>query len=268
MQLALQTIAVALTQAAHEKTALIVTTLPVQSLLPKLRQVLAEQLSRTGGAVDLGSQVKERLSLVSISRIFDLHGLVEVLGELSLRQGGGGGTPDAVLVMGTAALINSLFASKSTDKAAAHGFVANLAVQLDRVASGGPLVILLNSATALHNDGVPLPPAAETGGGERKLEVGGLTSIFWTGGAGQQHGRKTDSRPAWGQVFGRLVEVHLFCTRRDVGWVVEVLGDEVGVFEREADEKGEGEVWTRRNREQRWGVLEGGQGGVVVDVVM
>lgn len=43
--------------------------------------------------------------------------------------------------------------------------------------------------------------------------------------------------------------MYLFCMRCDVGWVVEVLGDEVGVFEREVDEKGEGEVWMRRNRE-------------------
>ena len=95
------------------------------------------------------------------------------------------------------------------------------------------------------------------------------------------------NRPSYGLVFSQLVELHLLCTRvpktrvdvevmnsglggrrrrtgggdavgfgEDVAceWVVEVLGDEVGVFEG-GDEEG-GLKW--RKREQRWGVVDVG----------
>lgn len=88
------------------------------------------------------------------------------------------------------------------------------------------------------------------------------------------------NRPSYGMVFARLVEVHLLCTRvartrgdvelrrKGVGaeceWVVEVLGDEVGVFEMGGGEKG-GVRW--RSREQSWGVVDVDGWGRVVDGV-
>lgn len=89
------------------------------------------------------------------------------------------------------------------------------------------------------------------------------------------------NRPSYGMVFARLVEVHLLCTRvprtrgdvelarKGVGaecqWVVEVLGDEVGVFEMGWGEDGGRVGW--RSREQRWGVVDVDGWGRVVDGV-
>ncbi|KAK4175667.1 hypothetical protein QBC36DRAFT_291260 [Triangularia setosa] len=297
LTLALQTISLALLlprgAGGEEKTALIVTTLPVQSLLPRLRTVLVEQLAKVVSFNNLQTWTKECLSRISISRVFDTHGLAEVLDELSLQRRKDTKGPDLVLMMNMTALISNLFTSKSHDKAAAHNFVTNLAARLDKMTqtgeygtSGpGPLVMLLNSTTSYNNDNT----LAETGE-ERKLD-GGMTSTFYVpevqsrdGEGIQQGGRgnknRKEIRPAWGQVFGRLVGVHLLCTTagRDVGrkgWVVEVLGDEVGVYTSETtvveegdDRNGGGDevIWTRRNREQRWGVVEL-RNGAVVDVV-
>lgn len=44
--------------------------------------------------------------------------------------------------------------------------------------------MLFNFVIVLYNDGVFLFLVVEIGGGERKLEVGGLMFIFWMGGVG------------------------------------------------------------------------------------
>ena len=97
------------------------------------------------------------------------------------------------------------------------------------------------------------------------------------------------NRPSYGAVFARLVEVHLLCTRvprtrgdvelgrKGVGaecsWVVEVLGDEMGIFETGGGVGmggggGEDEGRVRwRSREQRWGVVDVDGWGRVVDGV-
>ncbi|KAK0666316.1 hypothetical protein QBC41DRAFT_281105 [Cercophora samala] len=270
--LALQTMAVSLGGEGDEDTttaALVVTTLPVQSLLPRLREVLVEQLAKRAPLLltaDLNTRVKDCLSRISIARVFDLEGVGEVLEELVLQQrqqqqqqsNCGAKPPDVVVVMGMAGLMNNLFSSRPGDKAAAHSYVGELASRLEGVTAlggdGGPLVVLLNSTTTTTTTTVV--------GGD---DEGTGRSVFQ-----MERGRGRGSRPAWGRVFDGLVGVHLFCGRRGgiakKGWVVEVLGDEVGVYF--TTEGGmEEEVWTRRNREQRWGVLEG-RGGGVVDVLL
>ncbi|KAK4197024.1 hypothetical protein QBC40DRAFT_182021, partial [Triangularia verruculosa] len=271
--LALQTISLALLPATetgadkNDKTALIVSTLPAQSLVPRLRAVLVEQLSKVVVG-DLQGHVRGCLSRISISRVFDMQGLGEVVDELSLLEEDK--VPGLVLVVGVGLLMNGLFTAKAHDKAAAHGFVAGLAGKLRGVAGkkgNGPLVVLLNSTTSSHPDA----------GEERRTEGGQLRE-----GEGAREGqvllrgegdfKRRESRPAWGQVFGQLVGMHLMVTRVDGvvaggrGWVVEVLGDEVGVYSCSDEGIGE-EIWTRRNREQRWGVVEV-RDGRVVDVVL
>ncbi|KAK1780010.1 hypothetical protein QBC45DRAFT_410091 [Copromyces sp. CBS 386.78] len=93
------------------------------------------------------------------------------------------------------------------------------------------------------------------------------------------------NKPSYGMVFSQMLDLHLLCTRVPRGrsrqgggygryvWAVEVLLDELGVYEGlegVLGETGEGEGkrkgLTRRSREQRWGAVEIEQGsGRVVD---
>lgn len=88
----------------------------------------------------------------------------------------------------------------------------------------------------------------------------------------------TRNKPSFGQVFAHLLDLHLLCTRvprtsadraalteaaasvagvADVSyvWVVEVLLDEVGVYERGSVD-GRWDWGRRRSREQRWGAVD------------
>ena len=90
------------------------------------------------------------------------------------------------------------------------------------------------------------------------------------------------NKPSYGMVFSQMLDLHLLCTKVPRGrsrqgggyggyvWAVEVLLDELGVYEgleglldREGGGKGKG--LTRRSREQRWGAvdIEEGSGRVV-----
>lgn len=105
------------------------------------------------------------------------------------------------------------------------------------------------------------------------LPVSGLNYIYDT-----PHSRR--NKPSFGLIFTQMLDMHLLCTRlpktredaealyapaaetsapsttkRPVayGWVVEVLLDEIGIWEgRDAVERGR----RRRSREQRWGAVE------------
>lgn len=132
---------------------------------------------------------------------------------------------------------------------------------------------------------LPQPQAAPRPEGHKPQPEPSLRSIFGgivylpPSGAGGGRRAMQRNRPSYGMVFARLVEVHLLCTRvartredvelgrKGVGaeckWVVEVLGDEVGIFEM-GGEKG-GVRW--RSREQRWGVVDVDGWGRVVDGV-
>ncbi|KAK4156981.1 hypothetical protein C8A00DRAFT_40569 [Chaetomidium leptoderma] len=78
----LQTVAHLLVTKSSAST-MVVTTLPATALLPKLREALVGQLPRLeGGLQNLQSRVRQCLERISISRVFDIEGLLEVLGEL------------------------------------------------------------------------------------------------------------------------------------------------------------------------------------------
>lgn len=126
--------------------------------------------------------------------------------------------------------------------------------------------MLLNSTTTPYqagstSGGDTRPPPPPNPAEQFKKGVGPtLKSIFTAGPIGAQ-------KPAFGEFFAGLVDLHLLCTRvlRSKGggnvWVVEVLLDKVGVYEFEEG----GEVVTRRCREQRWTAVEveGGSGRLV-----
>ncbi|KAM0323169.1 hypothetical protein ACHAQA_009019 [Verticillium albo-atrum] len=81
------------------------------------------------------------------------------------------------------------------------------------------------------------------------------------------------NKPSFGMVFAQILDLHLLCTRVPRGaddaervfgdapgeakfvWVVEVLLDEIGVWE--------GKRGPRRSREQRWGAVDVVKGRVV-----
>ncbi|KAI0886014.1 uncharacterized protein GGS22DRAFT_159614 [Annulohypoxylon maeteangense] len=128
-----------------------------------------------------------------------------------------------------------------------------------------------------------------------------LRSIFNPGppGKGGEEGvrRHVNTKPAFGVTFAQFLDLHLLCTRVPrtrsdaetlfapggntslnagagevkYSWVVEVLLDELGVWEWDdsdgGDKKGGNDVrWTRRNREQRWGAVDLRSGVRLVDV--
>ncbi|KAH7634453.1 hypothetical protein B0T09DRAFT_275295, partial [Sordaria sp. MPI-SDFR-AT-0083] len=95
------------------------------------------------------------------------------------------------------------------------------------------------------------------------------------------------NKPSYGMVFSQMLDLHLLCTKVPRGrsrhgsgygggyggyvWAVEVLLDELGIYEgleETLDEEGGGKRkgLTRRSREQRWGAVEIEKGsGRVVD---
>ncbi|KAI0096796.1 hypothetical protein GGR51DRAFT_492280 [Nemania sp. FL0031] len=80
----LQTIARALVFGDSRGRAAIITTLPVTAILPTLRDVIRSQAQVKLGAGNPGvdAEVRRSLEAISISRIFDIEGLWEVLREL------------------------------------------------------------------------------------------------------------------------------------------------------------------------------------------
>ncbi|KAI1351274.1 hypothetical protein F5Y01DRAFT_304766 [Xylaria sp. FL0043] len=84
--LGLQTIARALVfeRGGRKQRATIITTLPVTTILPTLRDIIRYQVQSKLGARNSGSddELRRCLEAISISRIFDIEGLWEVLREL------------------------------------------------------------------------------------------------------------------------------------------------------------------------------------------
>ncbi|KAI0837949.1 hypothetical protein F5Y06DRAFT_58077 [Hypoxylon sp. FL0890] len=130
--------------------------------------------------------------------------------------------------------------------------------------------------------------------------AGGAVGVGVGGGGGAGGGNRRQNKPAFGATFAQFLDLHLLCTRvprtrpdaealfAPAGvmgmsevrycWVLEVLLDELGVWEWDDDDgavqgtvgsKGQGKDctaeknrrWTRRSREQRWGAV-GVRGGV------
>ena len=189
--------------------------------------------------------------------------------------------PDMILITHFSSLLTTLFTRR--DRAGAHSALALLSAHLRYLArTAGPLVMLLNTTSSSSSSSAPGLAAAATR--PRPLDPT-LRSVFshnsgsgsGSGGGGGGH---RVNKPAYGATFAGLLDAHLLCTRvprarADAeallsaparcrrAWVVEVLMDEVGVWEwrEEAEDGGasgkEAERrWTRRCREQRWGAVD------------
>ncbi|KAK0628584.1 hypothetical protein B0T17DRAFT_614480 [Bombardia bombarda] len=132
--------------------------------------------------------------------------------------------------------------------------------------------IFNNSNTNNDNNSLPVP---EFGSGPG---VHGTRNSGYGSNSVRYHSNNRRNKPSFGIVFAQLLDVHLLCTRvpRSAGaqsggggvypvWVVEVLLDEVGVYDDGIYCDGDGEVKaTRRCREQRWGAVEVDEGGGMI----
>ncbi|KAK5656220.1 hypothetical protein OQA88_4981 [Cercophora sp. LCS_1] len=191
-------------------------------------------------------------------------------------------SPDLILVTHVSTLLNTLFTGR--DMSTAKERVRQMSSQLHQLSHssvhGNPLFMLLNSTTVPYqaenttggniSTRPPPPDPVEQYGGRPNPT---LWSMFSTGSArGGGCGEAQPQKPAYGEFFTQLLDLHLLATHvpnskvagREKGcvWVVEVLLDELGVYE-----FGEDDVVTRRCREQRWTAVEveHGSGKKLVD---
>lgn len=222
--------------------------------------------------------------------------------------------PDIILITHFSTLLTNLFTRSADNKTSAHTTLQHLSSHLRYLSrsAAGPLLMLLNTtsissstsySSATTSASTTNDPNLSTSK-KRPLEPT-LRSIFSGGkgeggGGGGGNARHGAIKPAFGATFAQFVGLHLLCTRvprtrSDAEmlfapgersgevrycWVVEVLLDELGVWEWDDGEDGkgkgkewgesgsrEGEVrWTRRNREQRWGAVDVRSGVRLVDV--
>ncbi|KAL5598935.1 hypothetical protein BROUX41_003746 [Berkeleyomyces rouxiae] len=187
----------------------------------------------------------------------------EMESELSARPS----PPTIIVVTHISTLLTSLFAD--TPSPIAHNTLQALSRKLrflSRSLSSSPLIILTNGTTVPP---VPRPTAFEpiptNPGLHQTMPEPTLRSLF------SPDPRLTTSkrnRPAFGLSFTQMLDLHLLCSvlpkesadaeRIATGhggrtaWVVEVLLDEIGVWEGKGGE--------RRTREQRWGAVEARKG--------
>ncbi|KAI6085013.1 hypothetical protein F4821DRAFT_241712 [Hypoxylon rubiginosum] len=228
--------------------------------------------------------------------------------------------PELILITHFSTLLTNLFTRAADNKASAHTTLQLLSSHLRSLArssSASPLIILLNStnaaasastSTSTTNTTSGSIPSSGPGVQNRPLEPT-LRSIFNSAppsaavaGAGNKR-----NKPAFGITFAQFLDLHLLCTRvprtrkdaetlfappaggtaREVryGWVVEVLLDELGVWDGSSDDnddgggegKGTGKETgqgmqskiperKRLNREQRWGAVDVRGGVVLVDL--
>ena len=214
--------------------------------------------------------------------------------------------PAFILITHMSGLLNTLFMGR--DKPSAHDTMVSLSSQLRHLARSpnhnGPLIMILNSTTSSSfssgNSSTteqPGPTSNQQQPRKSATTEPTLRSIFT-----QQQGTPTKSKPSFGLVFTQLLDLHLLCTRvprkkdatatstasataRDprpgtgsaagisshrFAWVLEVLLDEMGVYDydyhgevlgKEGDEGGRENQIRRRCRERRWGAVEVDEGG-------
>ena len=174
--------------------------------------------------------------------MFDVRGLEEVLTELESQQRrpeeeeeGDPPAAEMVLVASVPALLGSLLGTATGMKERAEA-IESVGVLGERLRGLKRTVLLVNSVNA-------------------SMRAGEGEGVF----SGERQGRGSTKRPAYGQVFGRLVDLHLMGSRvlsekGDSVWIVEVLVDEVGLYDLERMD--------RSDREGRWGVVDF-EGGVV-----
>ncbi|KKA26437.1 hypothetical protein TD95_000132 [Thielaviopsis punctulata] len=178
--------------------------------------------------------------------------------------------PTIIAITHFSTLLTTLFANSSSP--AAHDALQLLSRRirhLSRTLSSSPLILLTNGTTAPFLPASAPPPTLLSKPRKPQHEPT-LKSVFSplpNAPAPKKH------KPAFGLSFTQMLDVHLLCTtqprnnqdaeRLALGqaarmvWVVEVLMDDVGVWD--------GRTGERSTREQRWGAFEI-QGGRLVDV--
>ncbi|KAF5019221.1 hypothetical protein F66182_8780 [Fusarium sp. NRRL 66182] len=175
--------------------------------------------------------------------------------------------PEVIMITHFSSLLTSLFTHR--EKSAARSALQLLGSHLrdlSRNLASAPLIMLLNSTTwpcsGPAATATSPPPAKQT-----PIDPT-LRSVFSTATS-----RRT--KPSFGMLFAQLLDTHLLCikiprTRLDAGaavqrreevgmsWVVEVLLDEMGVWE--------GRKGARLGREQRWTAVDVERGRVTRSV--
>lgn len=182
--------------------------------------------------------------------------------------------PDIIVITHFSTLLTSLFTHR--EKSFAHSTLQLLGSHLrylTRTLLSTPLILILNSTTTSgstsntterHEPPKPLDQTLRSIFNPPPLPIPGYIAPPST----------RRNKPSFGLVFSQLLDVHLLCTRIPRGkedaeaavegmparyvWVVECLLDEVGVWE--------GNMGSRRRREERWAGVDI-QGGRVVDGV-
>ncbi|PSR74409.1 hypothetical protein BD289DRAFT_457399 [Coniella lustricola] len=191
--------------------------------------------------------------------------------------------PDMILITHMSTLISSLFHQR--EKATAHHMLHLLSTHLRYISRspdhGYPLIMVLNSTTSTTSNqesqpgatprpNRPLDPTLRSIFNPAPLQASRLGAIY-------EYNTPCSRRnkPSFGLVFSQMLDVHLLCTRIPktqadaealfaaastgarkrvrYAWVVEVLLDEMGIWEGR-DKVVDGRP--RRSREQRWGAVE------------
>ncbi|KAF5573295.1 hypothetical protein FPANT_12456 [Fusarium pseudoanthophilum] len=171
--------------------------------------------------------------------------------------------PDVIVITHFSSLLTGLFFHR--EKSAAHAALQLLNSHLrdlSRNLSSKPLILLLNSTSAVSSG--PALATAATPAKQSQVDPT-LRSIFSQPPLTSYSARRT--KPNFGLIFTQLLDLHLLCTkvpktRQDaegavrqlpgdeieMAWVVEVLLDELGVWE--------GHTGARSGREQRWAAVK------------
>ncbi|CZR42423.1 related to PET191 protein, involved in assembly of cytochrome oxidase [Fusarium proliferatum ET1] len=178
--------------------------------------------------------------------------------------------PDVIVITHFSSLLTGLFLHR--EKSAAHAALQLLSSHLrdlSRNLPSKPLILLLNSTSAVSSG----PALATAASPAKQSQVDPtLRSIFNPPPLTGYSARRT--KPNFGLIFTQLLDFHLLCTkvpktRQDAEgavrqlpgdkielvWVVEVLLDELGVWE--------GHTGARSGREQRWAAVKVEKGRIV-----
>ncbi len=198
--------------------------------------------------------------------------------------------PDIIIITHMSSILNSHFGQHEKDTA--HKMLQILSSRLHCLTRcpelGGPLIFILNSTNS-SSFATGQGPTRDLDTTPWKMQQPSswdhkqsrppdptLRSIFLHpapfGVSGPEHGPDTSfsrhTKPSFGLIFTQLLDMHLLCTREDEqapvhrAWVVEVLLDDVGVWEpSEVREGGR----ARRSGEQRWGAVDVVDGRRIVD---
>ncbi|KAM0439761.1 hypothetical protein ACHAPT_000855 [Fusarium lateritium] len=174
--------------------------------------------------------------------------------------------PGIIVVTHFSSLLTSLYTHR--ERSAAHSTLQLLSSHLrdlSRNLASSPLILLLNSTSSASS-------GPQAGQAKNAPLDATLRSIFNTSPPGQPSHTMRRIKPNYGIVFSQLLDLHLLCTRiprtkqdaeaavQRLGeevrmvWVVEVLLDEIGVWE--------GTRGVRKGREQMWTAVDVDQGRV------